>query len=387
MVNWKFEWFWKLIRSIIPRKRENNKKHRTLTHTPTKQTPNIHTTAREIRKTKRDKVKKEYCACQADRLTYLSWSHMKRHLQCAEQRCHDPTSPNTAPPTKNDTARFQRESPKTGETSFPMRSRSEHEPRMMRAWSEHDPSMKTQTATRLATEDTFRAHHELFHWKIQRFAPNLTFKPSPNTAPATKSDTWTSPNTAPATKSDTWTSPSTAPATKSDSSTSSSTAPATKSDTWTSPNTAPATKSDTWTSPSTAPATKSDSSTSSSTAPATKSDTWTSVSTALATKSDTCSFFVATSTYSARLGTLIWWICYGIAEQYWAAWGFLKALSFTWLSGCVSVLFLFVFCLCCFFFHRHLAFLLTYSPTCGNSQSKTKRFYDRLSFERARHGL
>ena len=50
-------------------------------------------------------------------------------------------------------------------------------------------------------------------------------------------------------------------------------------------------------------------------------------------------------------------------------------------------MFLFVFCLCCLFrFHRHLAFLLTYSPICGNSQSKTKRFYDRLSFERARHG-
>ena len=48
--------------------------------------------------------------------------------------------------------------------------------------------------------------------------------------------------------------------------------------------------------------------------------------------------------------------------------------------GFVWVLFV-VFC-----FHRHLDFLLTYSPTCGNSQSKTKRFYDRLSFERARHG-
>ena len=50
-------------------------------------------------------------------------------------------------------------------------------------------------------------------------------------------------------------------------------------------------------------------------------------------------------------------------------------------------MFLFVFCFCCLSrFHRHLAFLLTYSPICGNSQSKTKRFYDRLSFERARHG-
>ena len=53
-------------------------------------------------------------------------------------RCHYPTSPNTAPATKNDTARCQRKSPKTGETSFPMRGRSENDPRMIRPWSEHE---------------------------------------------------------------------------------------------------------------------------------------------------------------------------------------------------------------------------------------------------------
>ena len=84
-------------------------------------------------------------------------------------RCHYPTSPNTAPATKNDTARRQRKSPKTGETSFPMRGRSDHDPRMIRAWSENDPSMKTQTATRLATEVTFRAHHEHFLLKNTTF--------------------------------------------------------------------------------------------------------------------------------------------------------------------------------------------------------------------------
>ena len=149
----------------------------------------------------------------------------RRHIwnlisNARSNRYHDPTSPNTAPGTKYDTARFQRKSPKTGETSFPMRGRSEHDPSMIRAWSEHDPTMKTQTATRLASEVTFQLTTSIFYCKIQRFAPNLTFKPSPNTAPATKSDTWTSPSTAPATKSDTWTSPSTAPATKSDTRTS-----------------------------------------------------------------------------------------------------------------------------------------------------------------------
>ena len=41
--------------------------------------------------------------------------------------------------------------------------------------------------------------------------------------------------------------------------------------------------------------------------------------------------------------------------------------------------------LCCF--EDTLLFALTYSPTGGNSQSKTKRIDDRLSLERARHEL
>ena len=93
-------------------------------------------------------------------------------------RCHYPTSPNTAPATKNDTARFQRKSPKTGETSCPMRGRSDHDPTMIRAWSEHDPTIirpwNRQSATRLATEVTFRTHHEHlvkfkwhFWWQVQ----------------------------------------------------------------------------------------------------------------------------------------------------------------------------------------------------------------------------
>ena len=124
-------------------------------------------------------------------------------------RYHDPTSPNTAPGTKNDTARFQRKSPKTGETSFPMRGRSDHDPSMIRPWKR-----KPQPASQVSL--LFEVPRSIFYCKIQRFAPNLTFKPSPNTAPTTKRYTWPSPSAAPATKSDTWTSPSTAPATKSD---------------------------------------------------------------------------------------------------------------------------------------------------------------------------
>ena len=123
-------------------------------------------------------------------LRKIWWKHMKRHFQCAT------------------------------------------DPRMIRDRSEHDPTMKTQNWTRRAAEVTFALARSRFYWKLQHCALRLSFQISPNTAPATKSDTWTSPNTAPATKSDTWTSPNTAPATKSD--------------TWTSPNAAPATKSDTY---------------------------------------------------------------------------------------------------------------------------------------------
>ena len=166
---------------------------------------------------------------------------------------HSPNSPNTAPATKNDRPKSQRNLLKTDETSFPMRGRSDHDPSMIRAWNR-------QSATRLATEVTFHAHHEHFVLKNTTFrAPaiipsfteycachekwhlhftkycachekwHLHFTKycachekwhdtctSPNTAPATKSDTCTSTNIAPATKSDTCTSPNTAPATKSD---------------------------------------------------------------------------------------------------------------------------------------------------------------------------
>ena len=156
---------------------------------------------------------------------------------------HSPNSPNTAPATKNDRPKSQRNLLKTDETSFPMRGRSEHDPTMIRAWSEHETvSPQPASQPRLL----FTPTTSILYWKIQHFALRLSFQISPNTAPATKSDTRTSPNTAPATKSDTWTSRSTAPATKSDTCTSTNIASATKSDPCTSPNTAPATKSDTF---------------------------------------------------------------------------------------------------------------------------------------------
>ena len=64
----------------------------------------------------------------------------------------------------------------------------------------------------------------------------------------------------------------------------------------------------------------------------------------------------------------------------------------SWVSSCVACLVFWLgvgFWLCCLGFVLGDTWLLvlTYSPTCGNSQSKTIRFDDRLSLERARHEL
>ena len=119
----------------------------------------------------------KYCACHAGRLAYLvlityetsftmrgatgvtiqphqilRLSRRKTHIlsphhiwnviySARSNRCHDPTSPNTAPATQNCIAKFLTKSLKTDETSFPMRGRSENDPTMIRAWSDHDPSM------------------------------------------------------------------------------------------------------------------------------------------------------------------------------------------------------------------------------------------------------
>ena len=122
----------------------------------------------------------------------LEWSlsHMKRYLQCAGT-----TDGILAPATQNDSPKFRKKFSKTAETSFPMRGRSEQDPSRIRAGSENET---VSPATRLATEAIFsRPPRHILYWKIQHFALRLSFQISPNSAPATKSDTWTSQNTAP----------------------------------------------------------------------------------------------------------------------------------------------------------------------------------------------
>ena len=128
----------------------------------------------------------------------ISNARSNRHLP--------PTWPNTAPATQNCTPKTKKNAPKTAEALIPMRGRFEHDPSMIRPWTRH---LAPARSRRLL----FALRRRILYWKLQHFALRLSTQISPNTAPATKSDTPTSPNTAPATKSDTPTSPNTAPAT------------------------------------------------------------------------------------------------------------------------------------------------------------------------------
>ena len=90
-------------------------------------------------------------------------------------RCHPPTSPNTAPATQNCIPKSKRNCPKTVEVSIPMRGRFEHDPNMIRTRSEHDPSMNSSSRTRPFAEVTFRASETHFVLKITTFrAPAIS---------------------------------------------------------------------------------------------------------------------------------------------------------------------------------------------------------------------
>ena len=94
----------------------------------------------------------KYCACPAERLAYLVFiTYETSFTMRGATNVTLQTLPNTAPATQNDHLTSGRNLGRTGETSFPMRRRSDH-----------DPSMKTQTATRLANEVTFRGPQEHF---------------------------------------------------------------------------------------------------------------------------------------------------------------------------------------------------------------------------------
>ena len=146
-----------------------------------------------------------------------SSSHMKRHLQCAEQQvsgsnltkycaCHEMTLQN-----------FRQNFRKQVKRLFPMWGRSENDLTMIREWSDHIRPWNRQSATRLATEVIYRAHpqhvllknttfraqafiqkftkcctcHEKWHLKFPKCCTchekwHLNFPKYPSAAPATK---------------------------------------------------------------------------------------------------------------------------------------------------------------------------------------------------------
>ena len=88
-------------------------------------------------------------------------------------KCHCPNSPNTAPATKNDRPKSQRNLLKTDETSFPMRGRSEHDPRMIREWSDHE-TVSPQPASRPRL--LFTPTTSILYWTRRRISrkPKVT---------------------------------------------------------------------------------------------------------------------------------------------------------------------------------------------------------------------
>ena len=90
----------------------------------------------------------------------------KRHFQCAEQQVSLSNLPKYCTCPRKMTLQDVKENlQKQVKRHFHCGA----DPTMIREWSDHDPSMKTQTATRLASEVTFRAHHEHFLLKNTTF--------------------------------------------------------------------------------------------------------------------------------------------------------------------------------------------------------------------------
>ena len=76
-----------------------------------------------------------------------------------------------------------------------MSGRFDHDPSMIRPWTRHLPAARSPRLL-------LALRRRILYRKLQHFALRLSIQISPNTVPATKSDTPTSPNAAPATQND-----------------------------------------------------------------------------------------------------------------------------------------------------------------------------------------
>ena len=126
-----------------------------------------------------------------------STSHMKRHLECAEQA--QSASNLTKYCACHEICKFKL-SAETPWIASANRKTIRTDPRIIRRWSEDDPTIKSSSRTRRFGDLTRPILETILYWKIQHFALRLSPKMSPNAAPATKTHTPTSPNTAPATQ-------------------------------------------------------------------------------------------------------------------------------------------------------------------------------------------
>ena len=161
-------------------------------------------------------------ATQNDSHHLSSW-HMKRHLQCAEQHaspsnltkccpCHEKWCASLIAVTYATSFTMRGATGITLQPHLPRKITLQNQrkirrkqltrqfqcgddPNMIRTWTRH---LAPARSPRLL----FTLRRRILYWKLQHFALRLSIQISPNTAPATKSDTPTSPNTAPATKND-----------------------------------------------------------------------------------------------------------------------------------------------------------------------------------------
>ena len=119
-----------------------------------------------------------------------SASHMKHHLQCAEQA--QSASNLTKYCACHEICKFKI----SAETPWIASDNR----KTIRTDSDHDPRIKSSSRTRRFGDLTRPILETILYWKIQHFALRLSPKMSRNAVPATKSHTPTSPNTAPGTK-------------------------------------------------------------------------------------------------------------------------------------------------------------------------------------------
>ena len=146
----------------------------------------------------------KYCACHEKWLSWLIFVTYETPFTLRRATGLNLQSHQILPATKNDAAKFQRKLPKTGETSFAMRGRSEHDPGPIRAWSENDPSMSPAVRNPPRNRGYFSCSARAICLEnCNTFALQLWFQISPSTAPATNRGSWTSPNSAPSAKSHT----------------------------------------------------------------------------------------------------------------------------------------------------------------------------------------